>query len=326
MAATRAGTSSTPPWEPGSSSGPSSRRLVRFREERAAPPPAHKLLTFHEEHAAGPPPHPAAASPPAPARTASVRPTRREVVREFEPVYFVSDLPEVPVPPRVAYRPVRPLLEFSEVTRRRTKKARNAKRPARKVRVLAVRKKKAKKRAPKSYKDYKGDELFVIEVEGIGPTYAKRLIAAGVPTTTRLAYEKPAQLAKRIKAPEASVRSWHDMSQLIKVNDIGPQFSEILSRAGIRGIEALKRTPAVKIEKKLNRFLDGLDATVIGRRPSLKRIQGWKRRAAGMKKVTQPIPSKVMPKVLPWYAKIRLKKAAAKGHGKAPKARKGRSK
>lgn len=245
-------------------------------------------------------------------------------MKEFRPVYFEAPLPQIPEPPRVRYQPVEPLLQFQEITKRPSRPVRRrAAKKAKKRRVLRVVKKKRKAR-PKVYRDYPGDELFVVEVEGIGPVWEKRLIKAGVPTTTRLAYEKPAKLAKRIKAPEKTVRSWHAMSQLIKVRDIGPQFAEILSRAGIRGIEDLKRTPAEKIEKKLNRYLDSLDSTIIGRRPTIKRIKGWKRHAARMKKVVLPVPSTKMPKDLPWYAKLRIKKAEAKGRGRKAKRKTGK--
>ena len=141
-----------------------------------------------------------------------------------------------------------------------------------------------------AYYDFKGDIHPVIDIEGIGPTYAKRLEEIGVTTTARLCYEDADGLAGRIDAPATTVRHWQDMAQLAKVHGIGKQYAEALVRSGVRGIDDLKNRKAEAIAADVSRYLSGLDSKVLGQAVSEKRVATWQREAAGMRRVRQPVP------------------------------------
>lgn len=163
-----------------------------------------------------------------------------------------------------------------------------AKRPAK-----AATKTKARPPAkPKTtaYYDFKGDIHPVVEIEGIGKTYEKKLHAMGIASTARLCFEDAAKIAKKVGAPTKTVRSWQAMAQLAKVNGIGPQYAEALARAGIGGIDDLKKLSAAKIADKVNKYLDGLETSVLGNTITAKRVETWKKNAADMRKVRQAIP------------------------------------
>lgn len=149
---------------------------------------------------------------------------------------------------------------------------------------------KPRKPAVKPYYDYVGDVDPVIDIEGIGPVYEKKLDALGVKTTARLCYEDADELAKKIDAPAKSVRTWQTMAQFMKVSGIGGQYAEVLARAGVDGIEGLKSRKADDIAGAINNFLDSLEVNVIGTAITPRRVEGWQKKAAPMRRVRQAIP------------------------------------
>jgi predicted flap endonuclease-1-like 5' DNA nuclease len=165
--------------------------------------------------------------------------------------------------------------------------------PARRRRRTAG---KAKKAVPKARRAkparrrraataYSGDNHPVIDIEGIGPTYAKRLEKAGITTTGLLAIAKTGAVAKKSKAPLKTVKAWKYQADLLKVKGVGPQYAEALARAGVRGIDGLKGRPSEKIAKQVTKYLDSLETTVVGQPVTEKRVAKWQRRANRMRKV-----------------------------------------
>ncbi len=229
------------------------------------------------------------------------------------------------VPPRVvesAWEPAGgPRVRTLKSTEpKKAKKARKARKPTRKPVVRKV------KRAPrKPHSDFPGDDHLVIDLEGIGPVYAKRLQKQGVYTTSRLAFEKPGNLAKRIKAPRKLVKNWRNMAELIKVKGIGKQYAEVLVRAGVKGIDDLKQREPEALSKKVNKFLRSVDTTVIGTGVHAKRAKGWIKAAKPMRRRPIPVPRKGPPQTetvkgfiqkLPKYGS-KPKKAAKASKAKA---------
>lgn len=87
----------------------------------------------------------------------------------------------------------------------------------------------------------------IIDIEGIGPAYAKKLIEAGVSTTQALlsaAGDKKARkaFAEKIGVAEATVLEWVNRADLFRVKGVGRQYSDLLEAAGVdSAIELAKR-------------------------------------------------------------------------------------
>jgi predicted flap endonuclease-1-like 5' DNA nuclease len=76
----------------------------------------------------------------------------------------------------------------------------------------------------------------VRDIEGIGTVYARRLRRAGVRTVADLRDVDPDALGAEIKVSSTLVSEWADMSNLMRVEGIGPQYSEMLVKSGYRAI------------------------------------------------------------------------------------------
>jgi predicted flap endonuclease-1-like 5' DNA nuclease len=133
--------------------------------------------------------------------------------------------------------------------------------------------------------DYPGDIHQVVDLEGIGDTYAERLHAAGIEHTQDLLFASRAEVARITRASPKTVARWCAMAELIKVDGIGPQYAEVLSRMDVAGIDDLRSRDARSLATRLAAYLDSLDSTVIGQKAGEKRIRAWIKAAQGMEKV-----------------------------------------
>ena len=96
----------------------------------------------------------------------------------------------------------------------------------------------------------------IIDVEGIGPVYAEKLLAAGI-TDTDILLEKCCKPAGRKALEEETgisgklILTWANHADLIRINGIGPQFAELLEAAGVDTVKELKLRVAANLHAKL---------------------------------------------------------------------------
>ena len=96
----------------------------------------------------------------------------------------------------------------------------------------------------------------IIDIEGIGEVYAKKLIEAGI--------ETPAELLKRCASPAGRkaleqgtgisgdlILKWANHADLFRVKGIGPQFAELLEAAGVDTVKELQHRVPENLQKKL---------------------------------------------------------------------------
>lgn len=107
----------------------------------------------------------------------------------------------------------------------------------------------------------------IIDLEGIGPAYAEKLVAAGVITADDLLERCAApkgrkELAEATGITEKLILKWTNYADMFRIHGIGPQFAELLEAAGVDTVKELShRVPAnlaakvaeVNEEKKLVR-------------------------------------------------------------------------
>ena len=96
----------------------------------------------------------------------------------------------------------------------------------------------------------------IIDIQGIGPVYAEKLIAIGIETVDQL-LEKGADAKGRAAIEEATgirhdlVLTWVNHADLFRVKGVGPQFSELLEAAGVDTVKELRNRNAANLAAKM---------------------------------------------------------------------------
>ena len=95
----------------------------------------------------------------------------------------------------------------------------------------------------------------IIDVEGIGPAYKKKLKTIGIATTEALleAVGTPKgrkELAEKTGIGDALILEWVNLSDLFRIKGVGSEYSDLLEEAGVDTIvELSKRVPKNLFEK-----------------------------------------------------------------------------
>lgn len=96
----------------------------------------------------------------------------------------------------------------------------------------------------------------IIDIEGIGPVYAEKLMAAGIDTDDKLLEKccKPAgrkALAEETGISEKLILTWTNHTDLMRINGVGPQFAELLEAAGVDTVKEFRHRVAENLQPKL---------------------------------------------------------------------------
>lgn len=95
----------------------------------------------------------------------------------------------------------------------------------------------------------------IIDIEGIGEVYAKKLKAAGIATTEALleaggTAKGRKELAAKAGVAEEKILEWVNRADLYRIKGVGSEYSDLLEASGVDTvIELGKRVPAHLLEK-----------------------------------------------------------------------------
>ena len=90
----------------------------------------------------------------------------------------------------------------------------------------------------------------IIDIEGIGPVYKKKLKAVGIATTEKLlevggTAKGRKDLAEKAGIGEDLILEWVNLSDLFRIKGVGSEYSDLLEEAGVDTVvELSKRVPA----------------------------------------------------------------------------------
>ena len=129
--------------------------------------------------------------------------------------------------------------------------------------------------------DYK-----VLDIEGVGEEYAKKLNDAGIFTTSEYLSKTatPAlrkKLAEETKISPKLILKFANHADLIRINGIGPQYAEILERAGVDTVNELKNRVPANLAKKVVEINE--EKHLAKRSPTLKNVEKWVEEAKTLK-------------------------------------------
>ena len=116
----------------------------------------------------------------------------------------------------------------------------------------------------------------IIDIQGVGPVYAEKLIAAGVETVD--------QLLERGKTPKGRkeleettgitgklILTWVNHADLFRIKGIGPQFSELLEASGVDTVKEFQHRVAANLVAKMTEVNEDKHLTKVV--PSEKMVQ-----------------------------------------------------
>ena len=116
----------------------------------------------------------------------------------------------------------------------------------------------------------------VIDIEGVGEVYAEKLIAAGIKTDAEL-LEKCAKPAGRKALEDATgisgklILKWANHCDLYRINGVGPQFAELLEKAGVDTVKEFRHRVAENLQPKLEEI--NAEFHICGRVPAISEVQ-----------------------------------------------------
>ncbi len=118
--------------------------------------------------------------------------------------------------------------------------------------------------------DYK-----IIDIEGVGDVYAEKLVAAGINKVSELLAKCAApkgrkELAVATGISERLILRWTNHADLFRINGVGPQFAELLEKAGVDTVKEFRH----RIPENLQPKLEEINAKfhICGRVPAVSEI------------------------------------------------------
>lgn len=119
--------------------------------------------------------------------------------------------------------------------------------------------------------DYK-----VIDIEGVGETYAEKLTAAGINKVSELLDKCAAPAGRKALEEETGISGklilkWANHADLIRIHGVGPQFAELLEAAGVDTVKEFRHRKAENLATKLEEV--NAEKNLVNRVPSVKELE-----------------------------------------------------
>ena len=96
----------------------------------------------------------------------------------------------------------------------------------------------------------------IIDIEGIGPVYQKKLRAIGVATTEKLLElgatpKGRKELAEKTGIGDALILEWVNHADLYRIKGVGSEYSDLLEEAGVDTVVELSKRVAKNLYEKM---------------------------------------------------------------------------
>ena len=96
----------------------------------------------------------------------------------------------------------------------------------------------------------------IIDIQGIGPVFAEKLIAVGIETEKQLLAAGATAKGRKELEEKTGIRgdlilTWVNHADLFRVKGVGPQFAELLEAAGVDTVKELRNRNAANLAAKM---------------------------------------------------------------------------
>lgn len=125
----------------------------------------------------------------------------------------------------------------------------------------------------------------VIEIEGIGPTYAEKLNAIEIETTDDLleAGSTPQErndLAEQTGISPKLILEWVNIADLFRIEGVGEEYSDLLEEAGVDTVVELSRRNPENLHTTIVEINE--EKSLVRRVPSLDQVEDWVNQAKNL--------------------------------------------
>ena len=130
--------------------------------------------------------------------------------------------------------------------------------------------------------------MKIIDIEGIGPSYATKLTRAGIRSVEVLlkkgASEKGRkEIAKETGITHTQILEWVNRADLFRVKGIGTQYSDLLEKAGVDTVLELSKRVADNLYGKM--VTVNKSKNLVNKMPGMKQVKKWIDQAKKLPKV-----------------------------------------
>ena len=115
----------------------------------------------------------------------------------------------------------------------------------------------------------------LVDIEGVGATYAEKLAAAGINKVEELLAKCAAPAGRKALAEETGISDklilkWTNHADLIRIHGVGPQFAELLEAAGVDTVKEFRHRNAENLAAKMEEV--NAEKNLVNRVPSVKEL------------------------------------------------------
>lgn len=119
------------------------------------------------------------------------------------------------------------------------------------------------------------ERQHVILIEGIGEKYASRLNTAGIISIPQLIKMDTVDLAHTADVTPQLAAEWQAMGRFMQLRGVGPQYAEVIVRAGVGTVAELARANAEALSATIKQLQSARKVALQGSEIGPNRVRRW---------------------------------------------------
>ncbi len=130
----------------------------------------------------------------------------------------------------------------------------------------------------------------ILDIEGIGEVYAKKLVDAGVKTVGGLlkagaTAKGRKELEEKTGIAHALILEWVNLADLFRIKGVGEEYSDLLEEAGVDTVKELAQRNAENLYAKIVEV--NAAKQLVRKTPSSKQVADWVEQAKSLPRVVE---------------------------------------
>jgi len=119
----------------------------------------------------------------------------------------------------------------------------------------------------------------IIDIESIGPVYAKKFHTAGIHSVNNLlkqgaTREGRKKLQKATGINSSHILKWVNMADLYRIKGVGSEYSSLLEKAGVDSVKELRKREPQNLFTKMKQ-VNSAARPIVRQLPGLKTVRKW---------------------------------------------------